>query len=469
MISHDRYSNLKRFLVLRYLTALSLVFCVLLSTLVIFTHQISLSEHDAYIINISGMQRMLSQRIALLTQEINNAQDTRTADSYAAEMTKAVQKMILNHGILTGREKDSPVSVEMSEPIRALYYSEGGIDQHVQKYTSAAQSLLETYKNQGLEAAQKSPFAAEIFALERSGLLQQLNQAVSQYQAEATDKISQLKKIETVIFFAGVLLLVLEVLFIFHPMAREISKKHEELASINEIKDKELMEFAYRISHDLRAPVVSSLGLTQVAENAANQGDSATANQAFSYIKKALTDLETLIDDLVTLTKMKMVEIPDEEVFVPDLIEGTLQKVRNMPEAVNIDIQMQTDISQSHMTKKLLLAQIIDNLISNAVKYSDAKEEKSFIHVTASQKGKVCTIRVSDNGIGIPESCREKVFGLFERFHPGKSFGSGLGLYLVAQNARILKGTAEYSPREKGSEFRITIPVTTAEKSRKQA
>lgn len=464
-----RYSNLKQFLVLRYCIALSLVFGVLLATLLIFTRQISLSEHDAYIINTSGMQRMLSQRIALMTKEIYDTHDPQAAAEYAAILSKAIQKMSSNHEILIRGKTNNLSSTKMSSQIYALYFADNGVDHLVHKYISTASAFLSIYKDNGLQAAQKSPLALRVSAIERSGLLDQLDKVVFQYQEEATNKILYLKKIEVIVFFLGAALLIFEALCIFHPMAVDISQKHEELTKINEIKDKELMEFSYRISHDLRAPVVSSSGLIRIAEDAVHKGDSETARQAFSYVKKALSDLEKLIEDLVTLTKMKMIEVPDEEIFIPDLIQNAVMNVKNMPESNHVDIQMKMNIPSACMIKRILLTQILENLISNALKYSDPEKEKNFVLITASQKGKMCSVSIIDNGIGIPESYRGRVFGIFERFHPEKAFGSGLGLYLAAQNARALNGMLDYIALENGSEFRLTFPITKTEKQKEKS
>ncbi|MGD1955463.1 MAG: type IV pili methyl-accepting chemotaxis transducer N-terminal domain-containing protein, partial [Sphingomonadales bacterium] len=80
----------------RYCLALSLVFCILLSTLLIFSRQTSIAENDAYIINISGMQRMLSQRIALMAKEIRRSKNQEEADEYADKLQQAIQRMYSN-------------------------------------------------------------------------------------------------------------------------------------------------------------------------------------------------------------------------------------------------------------------------------------------------------------------------------------------------------------------------------------
>ena len=70
----------------------------------------------------------------------------------------------------------------------------------------------------------------------------------------------------------------------------------------------------------------------------------------------------------------------------------------------------------------------------------------------------MCEVCVRDNGLGIDEKYRDKVFGMFQRFHPKVSFGSGLGLYIVLQNVKAIEGEIVYKPLEQGSEFIVTFP-----------
>jgi signal transduction histidine kinase len=105
------------------------------------------------------------------------------------------------------------------------------------------------------------------------------------------------------------------------------------------------------------------------------------------------------------------------------------------------------------------LVMILENLISNAIKYQDLTNPIPKVTVGLAQNQGYCTISVTDNGLGIPESNRENVFAMFRRFHPETSFGSGLGLYMIKKAAERLRGTVEYRPEEPGSTFLVTFPT----------
>ena len=93
--------NLHRALTFRYIIALSLIAIVITSAYFILHQQLKVNKKDAYLINVSGMQRMLSQRIALFAHEINHSKNEAKASIYEQKMAKAVDRMLSNHKELT--------------------------------------------------------------------------------------------------------------------------------------------------------------------------------------------------------------------------------------------------------------------------------------------------------------------------------------------------------------------------------
>ena len=97
-------------------------------------------------------------------------------------------------------------------------------------------------------------------------------------------------------------------------------------------------------------------------------------------------------------------------------------------------------------------------MISNAIKYHDRQEAEPRIDIHAMRRAGRVRLSVEDNGIGIPPESRAHLFRMFKRLHPNRSFGSGLGLYILKRSAESLGGTAFYEPKEKGSRFVIELP-----------
>jgi signal transduction histidine kinase len=101
---------------------------------------------------------------------------------------------------------------------------------------------------------------------------------------------------------------------------------------------------------------------------------------------------------------------------------------------------------------------ILENLLSNALKYRDPKKDRSEIAVETHAAGGSFILSVRDNGIGIPDDCRDKVFKLFQRFSDSKDPGSGLGLALVHKHVRYLGGAITFKSTPAGTVFTVALP-----------
>ena len=101
---------------------------------------------------------------------------------------------------------------------------------------------------------------------------------------------------------------------------------------------------------------------------------------------------------------------------------------------------------------------IVGNMLSNAVKYHDPQEAEPVIDVRAFRYSGKVRLSVEDNGLGVPPASRHLLFKMFKRLHPNRSFGSGLGLYILKKSAESLGGDALYEARDKGSRFIIELP-----------
>lgn len=108
------------------------------------------------------------------------------------------------------------------------------------------------------------------------------------------------------------------------------------------------------------------------------------------------------------------------------------------------------------------MIQVLDNLISNAVKYCDPAKESPFVKVSTFNDPNRFFIHIEDNGIGIPEARQNEVFGMFKRFRNITVPGSGLGLYLVKKQINKLGAVVTFESSEKGTTFYIEFNTTGA-------
>lgn len=220
----------------------------------------------------------------------------------------------------------------------------------------------------------------------------------------------------------------------------------------------ELEEFAYRTSHDLRSPITSSMGLLDVLKKMIESGQPEKALLSLSHAHKSLATLKVLIDDILTLTKTKNIEEEPQEVDVSKLVNDSLESISYMDNFERLTIIKNFDLNDKVCLKRMRLKLVIENLISNAVKYQDLNKDHSFVKIFTESDDDYFIVKVEDNGLGIPSNLQEQIFSMFKRFHPQTSYGSGLGLYMIKKSADIIKGEISFTDTGNGSLFILKAP-----------
>lgn len=237
-------------------------------------------------------------------------------------------------------------------------------------------------------------------------------------------------------------------------LEKEVLDRTSSLQEANQ----ELEEFAYRTSHDLRSPLVSSIGLLRTVEEDVQAGEYTDVPECLMLVRQSLEKLDVLVRDILSLTRIKHMEEPEEEVDVAELVEESIAKFGHMDNFDRVTIRRDIQEGLKPALKRSRFQLIVENLISNAVKYQDVTKADPMIHIVARENDDGFEFFVEDNGIGVPEDQRDKMFVMFKRFHPNVSFGSGLGLYMMKKSADILGGELRYDDPGDGSIFTLTIP-----------
>ena len=221
----------------------------------------------------------------------------------------------------------------------------------------------------------------------------------------------------------------------------------------------ELEEFAYRTSHDLRSPLGSSVGLLKVVTEAIEADNKTMALESASLIRHSMKKLLALIEDLLIVAETRNAEEEDQKIDVTNEIDKAINNLQNMDGFENIVIEKSLKHKKQITTKKMRFSLVLENLISNAVKYHDPKKKKSFIKISTKEKDDKLILEIEDNGLGIPKDMHDKLFVMFKRFHPKVAYGSGLGLYMIKKSGDIIGGQIEFIDTGKGSIFRVSMPL----------
>jgi signal transduction histidine kinase/DNA-binding response OmpR family regulator/methyl-accepting chemotaxis protein len=239
--------------------------------------------------------------------------------------------------------------------------------------------------------------------------------------------------------------------------------KAEELELASRYKS----EFLANMSHELRTPLNSLLILAQLlAEN--KQGNLTDKQQEYARtIHSAGYDLLTLINEILDLAKVEAgkMEVHLEEVSLTDLVETVEHKFRAVADeqALTFNTNIASDLPPTLRTDVQRLKQIINNLLSNAFKFTAQGEVRLEIQYSAKQT-KTIAFSIIDTGIGIPEEKQKVIFEAFQQVDGSTSRrfgGTGLGLSISRQFARLLGGELKlHSEEGKGSTFTLSIPET---------
>jgi CheY-like chemotaxis protein/two-component sensor histidine kinase len=234
------------------------------------------------------------------------------------------------------------------------------------------------------------------------------------------------------------------------------------------------------MSHELRTPLNSLLILSQLlAEN--KTGNLTEKQQEYAHtIHSAGSDLLTLINDILDLSKVEAgkMEVQLEEVSLTELTQMIEPKFRHLAEqkALAFQIELAADLPHSLYTDLQKLKQIINNLLSNAFKFTTQGEVKLALRRPLSddnlallklEPNKTIAISVIDTGIGVPKDKQQLIFEAFQQADGTTSRrygGTGLGLSISRQLARLLGGELRLQSEEgKGSTFTFYLPETRRE------
>lgn len=233
--------------------------------------------------------------------------------------------------------------------------------------------------------------------------------------------------------------------------AQTLARQNEALIKIN----KELDSFVYSISHNLRAPLMSVLGLLDLAKNENNQ---VVIHQYHEMMKTSVCKLDDTLKEILEYSRNARQGLVVDEINFLKTINDNFERMQFMPGYERIKKEILIDGNGPFYSDRYRLSLILNNLISNAIKYSDPAKESPSIHITIHVDQEKALLNFEDNGIGIDSSYADRVFHMFFRA-TSKNEGAGLGLYIVKEAVEKLEGRIELqSELGKGTVFRIELP-----------
>lgn len=318
---------------------------------------------------------------------------------------------------------------------------------------------------------------------------------IAETEGQVTERLAELNRASDLLLWVAGLGAMLIVLFaggaawiVVQYTAQLVAARHELQAANASLEERvaerttsltraneEIQRFAYIVSHDLRSPLVNIMGFTSELEVGAESlrryigGDEQQAEraklaaledipEAIRFIRASTGRMDALINAILKLSREGRRELNPEPIDLVKLFAATEASVKHQLDEANAILTV-PDKAPIIVSDRLALEQIVNNVVDNAVKYL-ARDRPGRIAIAVKPSPGRIAIAISDNGRGIAEQDRERIFELFRRAGTQDRPGEGIGLAHVRALARRLGG--EISVRSelgRGSTFQIELPA----------
>ena len=342
------------------------------------------------------------------------------------------------------------------------------------KFHNHKQNTAQAYEHLKNFTALRDTLERESLQLKSTDLSQQIKLIENQYEIQALQKDNELKNVYLWIFILTAALALLFIAFVFRNLKR--SKKNvyllqslnkqvndqklqlEEALSSLEEKNKQQDRILRAVAHDLRGPVAT---ISMLSDLVLNEDDKTSRAEMIGFIKTSCNNsLELIAEILEAADQSKRKEQEKESININQLIKNTVEllqlKASEKDQAIIADLPAKDHFILVNPEK---IKRVINNLITNAIKFSPKGEE---IRIRYTNDGNKNIIAVKDKGIGIPEDIQSKVFDMFTEAKRKGTAGElpyGLGLSISKQIIDAHNGSIWFESKQgKGTTFFVQLP-----------
>lgn len=322
--------------------------------------------------------------------------------------------------------------------------------------------IIERQEKAGLSTSAGHPLVRAIFPV----YYQQMIQGVLLIDAGRAVEEEEIKFLEKVAVQLGITLHGIKQFEDLKLLSQELSDRQREIESKNrelEHANKAKSEFLTNMSHELRTPLNSVIGFSELLERQLFGQLNERQMEYVRDIKESGEHLLALINDILDLSKIEAgaMELDLSDVFLPDLLQGSIRMFREKAMKKNIKLDMRLDERVGTVfADARKIKQVIFNLLSNALKFTP---EGGKVELSVTLENNSVLVRVRDTGIGISEEDREKIFlefsqvdGSLSRRHEGTGLGLALSKKLVEMHGGKIWVESELGV---GSEFIFSLPA----------
>lgn len=266
------------------------------------------------------------------------------------------------------------------------------------------------------------------------------------------------EQLEALRLFAGYAGLAIENARLNTALQNELTYRQALIDEL-ETKNTELEQFTYTVSHDLKSPLVTITGFLGYLEKDAMAGEQGKIKSTITRINNAAHKMQALLNDLLELSRVGRIMNSPENLSFNEIVNEAVDRVRGKLDEINAVVEIQRDMPVVY-GDRVRLIEVIQNLVENAAKYSNAKARPRIEIGSLQEPEKLPVFFVQDNGIGIAPQYHENIFGLFNKLD-ARADGTGIGLTLVKRIIEVHGGRIWVeSEAGKGATFYFTLPNT---------
>jgi len=475
---------------IKFALALGFVALALFSSSFLIQKAINENVSDSSLINISGRQRMLSQKISKVAIILEASKDKTLISQMLTELDEALSLWVRSQMAIQFGDKSMGIPPrKLSKEVSQLLDK---IKPYQLKIVKAAEMISSTTMSEDISDETKRNIIAEnvssILQTEKL-FLPLMDKITFTFDKEAKEKIQKLKFFERMILLVGLLVLLLEYIFIFKPSTTQLNlavddvvEKQKLLKEANDAlvyaldESKRLEDlanaasnakstFLANMSHEIRTPMNSILGFAEILDSKIS--DPLHKHYLDNMVSSGKM-LLALINDVLDLSKIEAgkLNMNFRSVDLHKICTEIAETFRHMAEKKGLDFifSIEKEIPKALILDEIRIRQILFNLLGNAVKFTDKGHISFAVSIygfSEKHSNYNLLITIEDTGIGIPKNALSTIFEAFEQQSKQdhrKYGGTGLGLSITQKLVSLMNGEIWVDSTEgKGSKFSIRI------------